>query len=223
MRIVAAVGYSDAGKTLLLTGLIAEFKRRGLRTFAVKHCPHGFSLDAKGKDTWRYSQAGADGVALVSSLESAVLRKTGGESLRALAARVFPEADVVLVEGGKAEPGLKKIEVLRPREAKGPETPAGDLLAVVSEAAPRTAGPAPFFTPDRTSEICDLILAQKEVSMAEITLEVDGRAIPLNAFVREFIEKTVLGMISSLSGVDAEPKSVSLTIRRDRPAAGGKT
>ncbi len=74
MRIVAVVGLSESGKTRLLAGLIAEFKRRGLRTFAVKHCAHGFSLDLEGKDTWTYTQAGADGVAMVSPEDWAVVR-----------------------------------------------------------------------------------------------------------------------------------------------------
>jgi RimJ/RimL family protein N-acetyltransferase len=81
MRIVAVVGLSESGKTHLLAGLISECKRRGLRTFAVKHCSHGFSLDLEGKDTWIYSQAGADGVAMISSEDWAVVRTLAEDEL----------------------------------------------------------------------------------------------------------------------------------------------
>jgi hypothetical protein len=57
--------------------------------------------------------------------------------------------------------------------------------------------------------------------MADITLEVDGREVNLNAFVKTFIEKTVLGMITSLSGVDAEPRRISIVIDRTRDKAAG--
>ncbi len=56
--------------------------------------------------------------------------------------------------------------------------------------------------------------------MPEIKLEIDGKDIPLNPFVRTFIENTVLGMVTSLAGVGAEPKRIVLEI--DRGAEAGK-
>lgn len=219
MRIVAAVGLSETGKTLLLTGLIGEFKRRGLRTFAVKHCAHGFLLDMEGKDTWQYAQAGADGVGMVSSEEWAVIERSGEEDVdaRRLARRMFAGADIVLVEGWKDAPGIPKIEVLRSGVSDVVRTPPEELLAVVSDAGAPAGTTAPVFTLSQRVEICDLILSQPEGSMAEIKLEVDGLEIPLNPFVRTFIENTVLGMVTSLSGVGAEPRRISLEIERDAP------
>jgi molybdopterin-guanine dinucleotide biosynthesis protein B len=220
VRIVAAVGHSNTGKTFLLTRLIREFKRRGLQTCALKHCPHGFSLDLEDKDTWEYSRAGADGVALVSPGEWAVLRKAPASGLRDLARAAFPEADVILVEGGKQEPGLKKIEVLSPNRPGIPLTPRSELLAVVSERPGAPEVGVPVFAPGQAADLCDFILSQEEESMAEIELEIDGRAVPLNAFVKEFIEKTVAGMVTALDGVAPEPGEIVLRIRRGRPAAG---
>lgn len=220
MRIVAVVGDSDSGKTLLLSRLIAEFKRRGLRTCAVKHSPHALSLDTKGKDTWMYAQSGADGVALVTATEWAILRQAPCEDLRVLAQLSFPEADVVLIEGGKETRGLRKIEVVRAGISDRLGIPPEELLAVVSDAAVGPVPGAPVFRPSQTSEICDLILSQKEAAMSEVKLEVNGRKIPLNAFVGEFIEKTVSGMIGALSGIDPAPKDIVLTIRRDLPDSG---
>jgi len=220
MRIIAAVGLSETGKTLLLAGLISEFKRRGLRTFAVKHCPHGFSFDLEGKDTWKYSQAGADGVAMISSEEWAVVRSATEAGFRALAEKAFPEADVVLIEGGKQARGLRKIEVLRSGLSDVIQTPKEELLAVVSDCGAPPGTTVPIFALSQAAEICDLILSQEEDVMSEIKLEVDGSDIPLNPFVRTFIEKTVLGMVSSLTGVDPEPRNISLTIDRDVPPEG---
>jgi molybdopterin-guanine dinucleotide biosynthesis protein B len=217
MRIIAVVGLSESGKTLLLTGLIGELKRRGLRVFAVKHCPHGFSLDPEGKDTWKYARSGAEGVAMVSAEEWAVLRKEEDADLRTLAGRLFPGADVVLVEGGKRARGMKKIEVLRSGVSDVVETPPEDLLAVVSDRRVPPGTSAPVFSVQQTAEICDLIQAQEEEAMSEVKLEVDGRDIPLNPFVRTFFEKTVLGMVGSLSGVGPEPRTIVVAIDRDAP------
>jgi molybdopterin-guanine dinucleotide biosynthesis protein B len=221
MRIVAVVGLSESGKTLLLAGLIGEFKRRGLRVFALKHCPHGFSFDQEGKDTWKYVQAGAEGAAMVSPEEWAALRKENDADLRTLAGRLFAGADVVLIEGGKRARGLRKIEVLRSGISDVVETPPDELLAVVSDRAVPQGTAAPVFGVKQASEICDLILSEEEDPMSEVKLEVDGRDVPLNPFVRTFIENIVLGMVGSLSGVGPEPRKVLVTIDRDVPV--GKT
>jgi molybdopterin-guanine dinucleotide biosynthesis protein B len=221
MRIVAVVGLSESGKTLLLAGLIGEFKRRGLRVFALKHCPHGFSFDQEGKDTWKYVQAGAEGAAMVSPEEWAALRKENDADLRTLAGRLFAGADVVLIEGGKRARGLRKIEVLRSGISDVVETPPDELLAVVSDRAVPQGTAAPVFGVKQASEICDLILSEEEDPMSEVKLEVDGRDVPLNPFVRTFIENIVLGMVGSLSGIGPEPRKVLVTIDRDVPV--GKT
>jgi hypothetical protein len=57
-----------------------------------------------------------------------------------------------------------------------------------------------------------------------ISLEVDGREVNLNPFVQTFIERTVVGMVTSLSGVDPEPERISLVIDRagDKAKGGAK-
>lgn len=60
----------------------------------------GFSLDMRGKDTWRHAAAGANPVAGVSDIEMSLLIKNGIEkfSLDSLL-RFMPMADVVVLEG----------------------------------------------------------------------------------------------------------------------------
>lgn len=161
MRVVAVVGLSESGKTHLVDSLIGECKRRGLRTFAIKHCPHGFSLDLEGKDTWKYMQSGADGAAMISSEDWAVVRKLpeGDPDLLTLAERSFPDADVVFVEGGKQARGLRKIEVLRSGVSDVVQTPPDELLAVVSDRGAPPGTLVPVFTASQAGEICDLILS----------------------------------------------------------------
>lgn len=219
MRTVAVVGFSGTGKTRLVVRLIGELRGRGLRVAAVKRCSHGFALDTEGKDTDEFGRAGADGVAMVSPEGWAALRRAGAVEAPALAARLFPDADVVLIEGGKGEAAAPKIEVLRSGVSEALACRPAELLAVVSD-GPRPQGlPVPVLGPGEAARLADLILSLEEAPMTHITLEVDGREVNLNAFVRTFIEKTVLGMVTSLSGVGPEPKKIALVI--DREAAAG--
>jgi hypothetical protein len=59
--------------------------------------------------------------------------------------------------------------------------------------------------------------------MPEIKLDVDGRDIPLNQFVRTFLENTILGMVLSLSGVGPDPKKIVLSMDRAAPEATAAT
>jgi molybdopterin-guanine dinucleotide biosynthesis protein B len=219
MKIVAVVGFSGSGKTRLIVRLIGELKRRGLRAYAVKRCSHGFSLDTEGKDTADFTKAGADGVAMVSPEGWAALGKSPGADASALAGRLFPDADVVLIEGGKAAAGLPKIEVLRTGLSEVLANRPDELLAVVADFPLPDGLHVPIFKPGETAEICDLILSLEEGNMADIKLVVDGREVNLNPFVRTFIERTVLGMVTSLSGIDLEPKRIELVIDRNAAAA----
>jgi len=214
MRIVAVVGFSETGKTRLIVRLISALKRRGLRVAAVKRCSHGFALDTEGKDTADFNEAGADGVAMISPDGWAALARAASVDVPALAARLFPAADVVLVEGGKGAAGLPKIEVLRSGVSEAPTCRPEELLAIVSDAPVPVGVPVPVLRPEETERLSDIILSVEEANMADITLEVDGREVNMNPFVRTVIERTVLGMVTSLSGVDPEPKRITLVIDR---------
>ncbi len=218
MKIAAVVGFSESGKTRLVVRLIGELGRRGLRVAALKRCSHGFALDTEGKDTADFAAAGAAGTAMVSPDGWAALGRGPAGGLPRFAARLFPGADVVLVEGGKDLRGMPKIEVLRTGVSGTLASPPEELLAVVSDGPPPGGSSVPVFGPDQIGAVCDLILSQEE-HMADITLEVDGREVNLNPFVRTFIERTVLAMVTSLSGIEPEPGRISLVIDRTGDAA----
>ena len=63
---------SGTGKTTFLERLIPKLKARGLKIAIVKHDGHRFEIDHEGKDSDRFTKAGADVTGLISS-EKAVL------------------------------------------------------------------------------------------------------------------------------------------------------
>jgi molybdopterin-guanine dinucleotide biosynthesis protein MobB len=159
MRIVAVIGLSESGKTRLVVRLIEEFRRRGLRVAAVKRCPHGFSLDTEGKDSADFSRAGADGVALVSPGGWAAFGAAPDVDAAALAARLFPGTDVVLIEGGKDVRGIPKIEVLRAGVSDVPVSRPEELAALVADIPVPAGFAVPVHGPEDIAGIASRILS----------------------------------------------------------------
>ena len=134
MSLITIVGHSGSGKTTLIEKLVHELTQRGLRVATIKHAHHAVQLDTPGKDSWRYTQAGAamsmlvtqGGVQLVAS-------DVEQREPQQLAERFLGEADVVLAEGFSHAPGVK-IEVLRRECDKPPRCSVEDgLIAIVTD------------------------------------------------------------------------------------------
>ena len=72
---LAFAAYSGTGKTTLIEKVIQNLKHHGLRIAVIKHDGHRFEIDHEGKDSWRFSEAGAD-ISIISSAEqTAVVEK----------------------------------------------------------------------------------------------------------------------------------------------------
>lgn len=137
MKVVCFAGFSGAGKTSLIEGLVPILRARGLRVSVIKHAHHGLETDRPGKDTWRHREAGAYEV-LAASPDRMVLQRTfeqpGERSVHELIPALHPGVDWVLVEGFR-DSDLLKIEVWRPateRPARYPDDPF--IVAIATDA-----------------------------------------------------------------------------------------
>lgn len=128
--VVAFTAYSGVGKTTYLEKLIPCLKEAGVRVAVIKHDGHDFQADTPGKDSWRFAQAGAETVALVSSGKLALFRyrPAGLEELL----KHITDADLILAEGYKHGP-FPKIALYRSGSGKGLTVPAEECLAIVGD------------------------------------------------------------------------------------------
>jgi molybdopterin-guanine dinucleotide biosynthesis protein MobB len=111
--IITIIGTSGTGKTTLIEKLIAELKRRNYQIATIKHHSHaGFDIDYRGKDSWRFAQAGSDQVIIAAPDKIATYRILQHElSLDEIAADV-KGVDLILAEGYR-QAGKPTLEVLR--------------------------------------------------------------------------------------------------------------
>ncbi|MEA3347664.1 MAG: molybdopterin-guanine dinucleotide biosynthesis protein B [Pseudomonadota bacterium] len=131
------IGNSNSGKTTLLTTLIARLSATGLKIGAVKHHHRFFTIDHKGKDSQRFTAAGARKTIITGSEQTALIEQTSTQlPLEELAATYLSDLDLILVEGFK-QIKMPKIEVQR-RALELPLLSRGtfhdpNLIAVVSD------------------------------------------------------------------------------------------
>lgn len=208
------VGTKKTGKTSLAEEITRELVRRGRRVCYIKHTHEdGPTLDGEDTDTARVRRAGASVAVLAGARSTVVFRAPGGESLERVALRDCLPGEIVLAEGFKGTPGRKIV-------VPGGGLDVASLDGVMGVVGTRPIGfEGPVFQADETARLCDLV----EEAAADgpdgqewtTSLTIDGREIPLNAFVQNILASGLLGMSSALQNVGGG-ETLELRCRRRR-------
>ncbi len=230
--IVAVVGSSESGKTTAVEALTSGLTKRGYTVASAKHIPEPeFTIDTEGKDTWRHAKAGANTVLSVAPNELTVIKKvdTTEYSLEQIIAEFKDEVDIIILEGFK---------VLAGQDATIPKLVAVKTVDEISAALERYKNilaficPIPdkivkteipfidvFKAPEKLVELVNqkvaILVERKRKQEEQITIQVDGRFVPLSPFVQKIVRETILGMISTLKEIKIKgEEKVSIVIRR---------
>ena len=150
----SVVAFSGTGKTTLLEKLVAELKSRGLRVAVIKHDAHEFDIDHEGKDSWRFTNAGAVVTVVVSESKAAFIENRPVQ-LDTLLSRIT-DVDIIFTEGYK-HGKWPKIAVRRQDSGKPLPIPADECFAIVSDVAEQTD--TPCFGLDDIRDLADFIVA----------------------------------------------------------------
>ncbi len=124
--IFAIIGSSGSGKTTILEYLISRLSDEKLKIAAIKSMHHSFTVDPKGKDTWKYSDAGASVTVGVSPDSTVIIKKRESalEDISQVINQVVDESpDIILLEGFKSL--IAKDDTIRKIVAAKDE---GDLM-----------------------------------------------------------------------------------------------
>ncbi|NQZ59698.1 MAG: molybdopterin-guanine dinucleotide biosynthesis protein B [Lentisphaeraceae bacterium] len=150
-------GYSNSGKTTLMARVVEKLSEN-YDVGCVKHCSHSFDFDHEGKDSWKLSQAGAQGVVLNAPGRWAGHFKVELDKFEKQ--QKLLNFDFVLAEGAKEESGdkilvldekLQALELLRNGEIS-------DVKALVSDVEPADTCGLPWFQRDDIEAISALVL-----------------------------------------------------------------
>ena len=107
---VAFTGPSNSGKTTLIIKVSNILQDSGYKVAIVKHDPKDkATFDKEGKDSFKFSQTGAD-VAVVSPNKTTIFKKKTSDIDNLI--DIFDDFDFLLVEGLKTLP-LPRICVMR--------------------------------------------------------------------------------------------------------------
>lgn len=155
---ISFIGHHNSGKTTLITQVITLLLERGYQVGAVKHAPRLTMLDSPDSDSNRLLEAGAEQALLISEGSCALFWDANPqESVRQLINRLFPNYDIVLIEGYKHGP-FPKIEVYRRSETQA-EPLAGDteVIAVITKDRVALPDMVETLSPQYPDEVADFI------------------------------------------------------------------
>jgi molybdopterin-guanine dinucleotide biosynthesis protein B len=98
--IIGIYGKSNTGKTTLIIDIIKQLSNEGYSIASVKITDKKIGIDTKGKDTWKYEEAGAKLVVLSSSKETDFLIKKP-KDIQEIIAQISKIAkyDLIIIEG----------------------------------------------------------------------------------------------------------------------------
>ncbi len=221
LPIIGLCGSSGAGKTTLLEALVPKFIKLGLRVVVVKHGAHRVVVDAPGKDSDRFFQAGAD-VALFG--EEFFIRRHDTDGFSFFLRRLCVHYDLVLVEGHASTP-VDKIWLLGKGHTRPPEN-AGTILRVIEPSQRRVEAVYDWIV-DRLARQCRqipvygcLLIGGKSSRMGrpKHLLKQDGRTWieGVVAKLEPHVDQVVL------SGKGEVPSSLARLVRvPDVPGLGG--
>ena len=122
---------SGTGKTTFIEKLLPRLRERGIRAGVIKSDSHGFNLDMEGKDSCRFSQAGAESVAVISPQGWFITQKTEQRADFEAVAHKMEGVDLLLTES-RSHGTLPALSLWR-----GKGTPlAGEDVAAIFTSEP---------------------------------------------------------------------------------------
>lgn len=211
-KIIAVSGYKNSGKTTLCGLLLEELARLGVRAGYIKRTDDkavygGIATDtgaarARGVDSALWAR---DGIFLESSLPP-------DTTAAVIASRYFPDADIVILEGGK-ELNLPKIWVCSDKDGKAADYP-GIFIRYDRGATDKDEARGVFGAGGEARIAALLAALVQGGAYRSASVYIGDRPLPMKDFVADFVRGGTLGMIASLKGADID-SDVRIYIKRD--------
>ena len=156
IHVLGFAGFSGSGKTTIIERIIPLLEKKGILTAVIKHDAHGLRFDTEGKDSQRFSAAGAVCSLVNGPEQSAIFLQRPlslEKSLGILA--ILSEVELVLIEGYKNN-GFPQIGIMRKETGKGFTNELNRFEALVTDDE-NVAATVPVFSPDDAEGVAAFI------------------------------------------------------------------
>jgi molybdopterin-guanine dinucleotide biosynthesis protein B len=161
--VIGFTGFSNSGKTTLISRLVAHFAQVDIRCAVIKHDAHGHYKEAAGSDSSHYIEAGA-AVAIVISPEAWAAYHRASISLEEILPELQSQGyDFIFIEGFKGG-HHEKIAMFR-------EEKQVDILSALNKPPAAIVAPEkfrelglkgiPFYDSDHIAAIAEWIQGRK--------------------------------------------------------------
>ncbi len=115
--IISVVGLKKSGKTTVVECLVRRLVELGFRVGTIKSMVHSnFTIDVKGKDTYRHREAGASFVISLSRNETVYIQNNPRRNDLEEVSRLFPEETDVVVSEGLRDTGPSIFQLVACRD-----------------------------------------------------------------------------------------------------------
>ncbi len=180
--IIGFYGDSNSGKTTLIVKIIKQLVKEGYTVGTIKNTDKNIKIDTKGKDTWKHQHAGAKLVVLSSPYKTNLMINKMMD-VHKIVDIVFAcePFDILIVEGAR-NPNIPKIKI-------GNGEKRNNTIMQYQ---------------DDFEEVIKIIKKEieKKKEKHDISIRVNGKKVAISEFPAEFIKSTLVGMLSSLKGID---------------------
>ncbi|MCP1309471.1 molybdopterin-guanine dinucleotide biosynthesis protein B [Paenibacillus tyrfis] len=157
--IIGFAGYSDSGKTTMVSLLVPYFEERGIKVAVIKHDAHGHYKEAPAADSTLFIQSGAS-ASVVLSPDAVRIYERKTVTLQETIKRLKGSCELILIEGFKRE-SHDKIAVFRTEEqariVQELAVPPIACIAADRKLAGAAAPGIPFFSMDAVESIAEFI------------------------------------------------------------------
>ncbi|MDR3355063.1 MAG: molybdopterin-guanine dinucleotide biosynthesis protein MobB [Synergistaceae bacterium] len=207
MNVIAVSGCKDSGKSTLCRVLISALSELGFSVGYIKRTQE-FAASPPDTDSGAANELGVSSLLWGSggSLRHETLCRNAGEiDVRDLAGRYFPNADVVILEGGK-DLQLPKIWVMKENES----FPERAGVFAVYDRRGRGDGSLVYGAGD-IDRLVSVIADMTRRCDLPARVYIDGHELPMKDFVASFLAGGVRGMLETLKNPSG--RSVSGEIR----------
>jgi len=195
--IIGFYGYSKSGKTKLITKLISYFSKMNFEVASIKQSDKSYNIDQKGKDTYKFGEAGSNAIAFMGKDQTSFIFKKEMKLNKCIQhILAYKNYDLILIEGAN-DLYIPKIRIGNKSLLENTILTYDNINKVQS------------IIIDKLNERCNYM-------KDKIELKVDGKKIPLSDFPQEFIKNTLIGMVKSLKGIniDDDVKNINIIYKK---------